>query len=303
MAQKYKSYYIYRPGMNSYPGRQKSKKSYRTIGQKFSLVVWLLILSCGVYFVYAQHTQAISNQREASIADAAKRAAGQQHFATAVQQIIDNHPEVTYSVSAIDITSGSSVKIGSSAAMNAASCGKVLTAALFLHKVENNEASLNDKIGGKSSQYQLRQLIQKSDDNSWYLFNNKLTHEGLSDYALKQGLNSYDPDTDYISSEDMSSLLQKLYKGELLNPKHTRLLLSYMQDTNYEQFIVPAVPSSKHVYHKVGFVDGEINDAAIISNGHESVALTIFSRGSDISDQYTRAQTIQEITKAALNLL
>jgi len=283
--------------------RQKPQKSGPSFRQRFSLIVWLLVVSFVVYFAYSKHTQAITNAREATIAEAAKKSEAEAQFATQVQQIIDNNADATYSVSAVDIKTGASVKVGSGDAMNAASCAKVLTAVLFLHEVENGQASLTDQLGGKSSQYQLKQLINQSDDNAWVLFNDRLTHSALLSYARQLGLTSYDPSDDTISTQDMSSLLLKLYKGQLLGSRHTNLLLSYMQNTNYEQFIVPAIPPSDSVYHKVGFVDGEINDAAIISNGKSAVALSIFSNGSDMSDQYTRAQTIQEITKAALNLL
>jgi beta-lactamase class A len=303
MAQRYKNYYIYRPGMNTPNSRQKSKGTKKTFGQKLSLVIWLLVLSFSIYIAYSKHTQAITNEREATIAQAAKRSEAQQQFAAAVQSILDNDPTITYSVSAVDVSSGSSVKVGSGQPMNAASCAKILTAALFLHEAENGQTSLNSYLGGHTSKYQLRRLVQQSDDNAWVLFNDKLTHPALAAYAQNLGLSSYDPDTNTISAQDMSALLQKLYKGDLLNQSYTNLLLSYMQNTNYEQFIVPAVPTNYNVYHKVGFVDGEINDAAIITNGKQSITLSIFSNGKDIFDQYARAQTIQQITKAALNLL
>jgi beta-lactamase class A len=302
MAQKYSNYYIYRPGIDA-PSGSTLRKSSPDLGRRLVFLTWLFVLSFGIYFVYSKHTQAISARHDASIAQAASEAAARQKFAAGVQQIIDKNPQSTYSVSVVDVNNGSSVKVGAGKAMNAASCGKVLTAALFLHEVEKNQVSLRDRLGGKTSRYQLQQLIQKSDDDAWVLFNNKLTHAALATYAHNLGLTSYEPDTDSISSFDMSVLLKKLYKGDLLNAEHTSLLLSYMQNTNYEQFIVPAVPPGDNVYHKVGFVDGEINDAAIITKDNRAFALTVFSNGNDLSDQYTRAQTIQEITKAALNLL
>jgi beta-lactamase class A len=303
MAQRYNNYYIYRPGINPDVNRSKNKKTERAFMPRFYLVVWLLVLSFGIYFAYSKHTQAIVSEREASIAAAAKQAETQRQFATAVQNIVDNNPGVTYSVSAVDITGGSSIKVGSSAAMNAASCGKVLSAVLFLHEVETGQTSLGSILGGRTAKHQLRQLIQKSDDNAWALFNDKLTHEALVLYAHQHGLNSYNPDNNSLSAEDMSVLLQKLYSGKLLSRGYTSLLLSYMQNTNYEQFITAAVPPSYNTYHKVGFVDGEINDAAVISKGGHAIALTIFSNGKDTSDQKERAQNIQQITKAALNLL
>jgi beta-lactamase class A len=304
MAQKYVNYHVYSPSHHARKPATSRKRKADQSKIKFLVAAAVASFLLGLYFVNVQHTQAI--ERKAASEEAAQKAQNRQSFVNRVQEIINQNPRVKLSVSAIDLSDGSSVHVGKSGAMNAASCGKVLTAALFLHNVETGSASLSDKLGGYSSRYQLQQLIQQSDDNAWVLFNDELTHSALATYAEQIGLNSYDPDTDFMSSTDLSLLLQKLYSGKLLNAYHTQLLLSFMQNTNYENFISPAVPDSYRIYHKIGFIDTEINDAAIITNGQQKFVLTIFSdnpAAADGSDTLERTELIQKITKAALTYL
>lgn len=49
----------------------------------------------------------------------------------------------------------------------------------------------------------------------------------------------------------MAHLLAELSEGRLLNQEHTAQLLSYMQDTNYEDLIPAAVPAGVTVFHNM----------------------------------------------------
>jgi beta-lactamase class A len=301
VARRYSNYYIYRPGYQAPKKKAPTPKSQKFYSSKLIVTLLLIGSLLGLYFFQAKHTQAI--EHKAQIAEAAQKAQNRQSFILEVQKIIDKNPNVDISVSAADLTNASSVKVGKSGAMDAASCGKVLTAALFLHDVEKGSESLSDKLGGYTARYQLQQLIQQSDDNAWLLLNDELGHAALDAYAQSLGLNSYDPDTNFIKSADMTALLQKLYSGRLLNQAHTKLLLTFMQNTNYEDFISQALPQNYQLYHKVGFVDGEINDAAIITGGRSKIVISIFTnnpKSSDGTDTAERAALIQNITKAAI---
>jgi beta-lactamase class A len=301
MSRRYSNYSIYSPSyQTARPVSPRAQKN-SPISTKLLMAVLLVGALSGFYFFHGKHTQAV--ERKEAVAEAAQKAQNRQNFSNAVQKIINENSDTQISVSAIDLTDDSTVKVGKISAMNAASCGKVLTAALYLHDVEKGTQSLSDHFAGYSARYQLQQLIQQSDDNAWVMFNDELGHPALASYAQSLGLTSYDPDSNYISSADMAALLQELYSGQLLDQAHTELLLSYMQNTNYEDFIPPAVPESYQVYHKVGFVDGELNDAAIITNGKEKFVLSIFTNNPNVakgSDTAMRAQLMQKITQAAI---
>jgi len=222
-------------------------------------------------------------------------------FKLGFNQVANNNSQISFSVAAISPNTNASQQLGTSLPMPAASVGKLLTASLFLHQVETGHASLSETIGGNNAKQELQLLINQSDDTAWQVLNDRLGHSGLNAYARGLGLSSYSSDADSINAADVAKLLQKLWAGELLNQTHTQMLLGWMQKTNYESFISPAVPAGYKIYHKVGLVNDNVNDAAIISNGKKTLILVIFTDGHGVMDWDNRATLIQQITRSATN--
>lgn len=192
-------------------------------------------------------------------------------------QTIKKYPYDT-SVSVVDLNSGTVIQAGDSYPFLAASTTKILTALLFLNNVETGQASLDDKLGGKPAKEQLQQMINKSDNDAWALLNDYLSDNSLGLYAKKLNLQSYDVSKNTISSNDMASLLAKLYNRELLDETNTKLLLSWMQNTSEERFIPAGVPAGMTAYHKAGYLEDRVHDVAIIDNGSAPFALVIYSK-------------------------
>src|SRR6185503_1210583 len=143
--------------------------------------------------------------------------------------IVNNSGEMEIGVAIYDLNSDKSYHYGVSEPFIAASTSKLLTASLFLHRVEAGQDSLSEAVGAGSAQYELSQMIEQSDNDAWQAFNDRLTHDGLLAYAQSIGITNYNPDDNTLSADDIALLLAKLYKNQLLNPQHTHLLLSYMQ--------------------------------------------------------------------------
>ncbi|WP_426990354.1 serine hydrolase [Pseudarthrobacter sp. Y6] len=120
---------------------------------------------------------------------------------------------------------------------------------------------------------------------------------GLSEYAASIDF-TYDPEVNTLSTADMAHVLAELFEGRLLDQEHTEQLLSYMQDTNYENLIPAAVPDGVTVFHKYGLLDDELHDAAIVSMSSRSYVLVVFAKGTDLSDIPERTVVIQDITNA-----
>ena len=116
------------------------------------------------------------------------------------------------------------------------------------------------------------------------------------------GMNSYDPDNNLITSDDLALLLTRLYQGKLINQQHTDLLLSYMAKADYTQYIGDVIPSGTKFYHKVGFLDDRVMDAAIIDNGRHPYVLVIFTKDDSGNgyDQTAGLQVFHAITDATL---
>lgn len=218
-----------------------------------------------------------------------------------INTILQQNSAIDFSVSITNLNNNQAQHFGDTAAFTAASVTKLITAAYFLNQVEAGQQTLTETINGSSAEYELQQMIVVSDDNAWDALNTQLGYAALQSYANNLGLASFQSVPNTVTSDDIASLLQKLYEGSLLNASDTNLLLSWMKQANYRTYIVPAVPSSDTIYHKIGLYEDFVNDAAIITNGQKSIVLVIFTNGNGTYDWTNRATLMQQITTAVLN--
>jgi beta-lactamase class A len=199
--------------------------------------------------------------------------------------ILAAYPNVTASVSVDDFSDGATLHYGTSQPLTAASVTKLVTATYFLHEVEQGNQSLTETINGYSAQWQLEEMVNQSDNDSWAALDNTLGYPQLGTYAQSIGLSSFDLNANAIATDDVALLLQKLYLGQLLNKQDTQLLLSYMQNTNDETLIPAVLPAGATIYHKYGELDGDsyitLNDAAITVIKDRPFALVVFTQGED----------------------
>jgi beta-lactamase class A len=236
---------------------------------------------------------------------AAAEAAWRQHqkalFAGEVRRLISANPRVSFSVSATALDADRIEVLGDTRPQDAASTAKVLTAVSYLKQVELGRFSLSDPVDGRTAKQQLQLMLQQSDDGAWQDLNQKIGHTTLQNYASSIGLTDYSAGTNLISSADLTRLLKKLATGSLLTADHTKIVLSYMQHTNYEDFIAPAVPDTYRLYHKVGIDNDQVNDTAIIAGPDgRAFAFSIMTNGHGLYEWQDRASLIQQITAGAI---
>jgi beta-lactamase class A len=221
---------------------------------------------------------------------------------SAISGIIDANGGYQIGVALIDLSDGAVHEYGVKEAFVAASTAKVLAAAAFYHLVESGKASLDDQLGDWTAGFQLREMIQDSDNDSWSLIMGAVGHQELTDYAAALGV-GYDPQNNTLTPAEMAGILSALYSGTLLDTDHTAQLLSYMQDTNNETLIPAAVPADIGVFHKYGLLDDELHDAAILSRGASTYALVIYTKGDGEEDIPQRTEIIHELTRAVTGAL
>jgi beta-lactamase class A len=218
---------------------------------------------------------------------------------------IASRSDLEVSISIIDVNNNTQKDFGISDGFEGASTTKVLSAIVFLHEVENNEQNLNEQVGDFSASFQLQEMINQSDDDSWVAINQLLGHDELSEYAKSIGLNSYDPDQNIITAHDDANLLKMLYQGKLLNNDDTKLLLSWMQNTNDETMIPEVISKEAVIYHKYGALDDRLHDTAIIIYKNHPIILSIYTKstsGTDINLD-SRAIFIRQLTSDVLPLI
>jgi beta-lactamase class A len=214
--------------------------------------------------------------------------------------LIAKHSDMRISISYKDIKSHRSFQYGAKGVYTAASVGKLITASLLLSQVDAGQRSLSDPVGGSTARQQLKAMIEVSDNTAWLNLNILLGYDKLEAYAKKVGITDYDSKENLLSAEDIAMLLQKLYSNQLLSKTSTDLLLGHMKVANYRQYIVAAVPDKSTVYHKVGFLEDRLHDAAIINNGKYPYVLVIFTEAkSGIYDFNEGIDLIQNIVETA----
>jgi beta-lactamase class A len=251
-------------------------------------------------------TQTTEQKEATTISSAAAKvqeAAAKTTFISSVQSAINGYTGADIGVSMVDLDTGAQTDVGESAAFTAASTTKVLTAVLYLHRVEQGSAALDTVIDGTDAQTLLQKMINLSDNNAWADLNDYLGKPQLQAYATALSLTSYDPYENTITPHDEAQLLAKLYDGELITQTHAQLLYSFMQHTSNEDLIPAALPSGATIYHKYGYLGGELHDAAIITYEGHHIALTIYTKGDDLSDYDARTAVFHTITDAALTYM
>jgi beta-lactamase class A len=291
----YSKYANYTVDKTNKSNRQKSRRP------KFSfLFIVLLVIALGGHVIWSKHVSAeklAAQQLKAEeLADDERK---ENTFANQLNTLLAGNPADTLGIATASDSDGVQ-SYGVNSPFDGASVGKLLTAADYLRHVEEGTASLNQDIDGQTAGYWLKIMLVNSDDTAWAELNDYLTHDNLAAYADSIGFTDYDPTVNTFLPSDVAGLLQKLYSGHLLNSADRSLMLGYLSQANYRQYIVPAVPKGDQVYHKIGLDEDEVNDAAIITSGQKYLVIVIFTNGNGTYNWDARAQLMQTITKDAI---
>lgn len=300
MVDRYRNYQPYKP--NKHPRRSSHKGL-------FAIFLIGLFAFGGTMLVKSlsqkeETSQANSTSKKETIVKAeAISTSTWNQLSQEINALIAANPQLDISVAVIDVRTNTKGNYGIQDNFAGASTTKVLTAAAYLHDVETNQASLTDSVNGINAQQQIKQMINRSNNESWEALNQAVGYGRLENYAHSIGMSSYKYIGNLMTASDEALLLQKLYSGELLNDTHKQLLLSFMQNTNNEDMIPVVKPEGASLYHKYGQLDGRLHDAAIIDYKDRPIVIVIYTKGAaDTSgvEYATRTQLIQNIARTAL---
>lgn len=276
-----------------------------------SLCVLVLIMGIGLSIAaLSRTTSAIGISTKETRTDTTTSESAQNNTANIdalsakIKSIVDQS-SLEVGVSVVDLSNNTRVDTGESAAFLAASTTKVLTAAYYMHQVEQGEAHLDTIIDGVSAQTLMQRMLNRSDNTAWTSLNDYLGKTNLQTYASRLGLSSYDSTTNTITAHDQAQLLAKLQSNQLMDQDHTNTVLSYMQNTNNETLIPAALPTGAIAYHKYGQLYGELHDSAIIRYQNRSLVVVIFTKSDTetITDLSSRTQLFHDITAEAVDFM
>lgn len=217
-----------------------------------------------------------------------------------MQQIIAANPDLDISVSVGDPKDGSVSHYGTDAIYEAASVAKVLTGVFYLHNVETGNLKLDRPIGTTDARQYIQVMIEQSDNTAWKTLNDIVNRDRMKTYAQSIGFQHYDYTDNTFTSDDIARLLVQLQQGKLLNYEHTQLILSHMKNASRSEYISPALPPEAKLYHKAGWLEDRVHDAAIIDDGHRPYILVIFTNGHAKYHPVPREKILQQITRVTV---
>lgn len=158
----------------------------------------------------------------------------------------------------------------------------------------------NKKLGYYNAAFQLKSMINRSNNDSWHLLMNAVGYPRLIQYAASIGI-TYDPQQNRLTPAEMALFLKQLYSGDMLNREDTEQLLSYMQNTNVERLIPAACRPDITVHHKYGQLNGNLHDVALLTFRETTYALAIYTESADSTDLAERIQMIHELTETIVD--
>jgi len=219
----------------------------------------------------------------------------------AIEAVLAQYSTDRWGLQLMDLSDGEQLSLNGDSTFTAASTTKLITACAYLQQVQAGNFSLDDQLGDYSAEFQLEQLVNQSNNDSWDEFYGLLGLDEISQYAKSIGLTQFDINANTDSPADLALLLRKLYTGELLNSTYTTQLLSYMQDTEEERFLPSGISSQTTLYHKIGLLGDNVHDVGIIVLPGRTLVAAIYSNGNGSADYDNRASAFTSIGKLLTN--
>ena len=209
-------------------------------------------------------------------------------------------------VCVIDLASDTRVSIGGDKCMVSASMIKLAVAAGFLELADTGKLSLDDTYtikdsdivggagslggrgaGGEATYAEIfEKMIAESDNTAANILINAVGMKAINENAKKLGLTStelnrlmMDEDAiakgkeNYMSANDIATILELAYKGELVSPKASKTLIKALKKQTDETGILEGLPSGVTFAHKTGALANAQNDGGIVlTNGKSNDA-------------------------------
>jgi beta-lactamase class A len=291
MRSSYQNQQYYAPRRSSVSPQQPPRQKTPFLRPVIKLVVFLTIMLVAYFGITSSVSVIRASQKAAQIK------AFDQKLGSVINPIITASGSKV-GVAIYNLQTDSVHTYGVSTPMPAASTGKIIAALAYYNAVEQGKRDLTHILGNYNAGYQIQQMINQSNNDSWELLVNDLGRSALQQYAASIG-SDYNVTDNTLSASSLAATLAKLYSGTLLNSADTNQLLSYMQGTNDEDLIPPALPSGITVYHKYGLLDGVLHDASILTENGKTYAFVIYTQSDDDGDDDARTTTIHRLTQVA----
>jgi len=148
--------------------------------------------------------------------------------------------------------------------------------------------------------YSLRNLaklaMKQSDNTAAHVIELKIGEENVQKLVDSWGMKQTNMVENKTSVYDMSILFEKIYSGHITDEAHTKELLEFMTNTDFEDRLSAKLPKTATVYHKTGDEEGYLHDVGIIKTEKGTYYLGIMTSDVGGKEEDTK-KIISEISK------
>ena len=254
----------------------------------------LVTLFVGVQFLQVEAPKEVPANNNPLTALFQNRQKQEQQFTSDINSLIATD-SAKIAVVIVDLKSEKGYQFAAQDSFLAASTMKTLVAIYTLNKIQKKELAEDVPLGNYDLITQVKFMMRTSSNESWALLNDLLGLSNIAKFGQSLGMQQVNTKENLISAADLSILLTKLYRGEILDDGHRNLLFSFMHDTETEDRIPAGLPKETKIYHKSGTFANVVHDSAIVDDGKRPFVLVVLSSG-EASEKF-KVGKIVEITK------
>lgn len=217
----------------------------------------------------------------------------------------------------VDLNSGVGIGINEQTVITAASVNKIPILATLYHQVGSGTLDLEEIItlqqqdiqdfGTGSIRYDkpgtvysiktlARLMMEKSDNTAAHILSTAILDiDAIQSYTDELGLVQTDIANNKTSAKDISTLLIKMYRGEITTTALKDEMLGFMDKSDFDDRIPAGVDPDITVFHKTGDEINKIHDAGIVDLPNRPYYIGVFT--TDQTDEERAKEVIRNISR------
>lgn len=315
--------------MNKNKEQSKISKSNLSTKQK-CIILFLLLISffAGVLFIRDKKQNSFSNPYP--LIDPSRNLIDQEHFFSTIEplrkdlkEIVAKHEKEGSKIGVYFefLNTGANVSINQESRFWPASLSKMPTAFVVMKKIELGEWKLdnelilyyedrNDAFGDLYKKQAgtrltieelLKELIINSDDTAHRMLIRNLEGEDFEQMLSALGMEDlYNKDYD-ITAKEYSRIMRSLYTSSFLKREYSTMLLTWLSETPFDDFLGGEVPKNVIFSHKIGEHDPGATylDSGIVYFPNRPYLLTAMIDTKNSGGREKAKEIMKELSKAS----
>lgn len=179
----------------------------------------------------------------------------------------------------------------------AASTYKVYVVAYMLQEMREGRLKESDELNGTTVGTCIERTIINSDNPCPEAMLKKATQGVLNEFLRARGFSAATTFTGpyaTTSTQDLVKAMRDIESGSLVAGAERDRMLGLMARTRHRQG-VPAGSAAPRVYNKVGFLEGYLNDAAIVQHPGGTYVISVITKGKSWGTIAAIAKKVEEL--------